>query len=106
MVQGFSFFTTDNFTVIPKKSIDKTTGREIGNAFGAITNLIPAPCHIVMRNGYRLYRVCQYDKEGHYYGTIPINNEYDYMSYANNIRIVFVRDDAQPIGNVSKKDII
>lgn len=105
-VQGFSFFSKDDVVVVPRKSIEKDTGREIESAFGAITNLIPTPCHIVTRNGYRVYRVCQYDKNGHYNATLPINNAHDYTSYASNIRIVFIRDDAKPIGNVSKKEII
>lgn len=89
-----------------KKSIDPENGQEFGSAYGAISTLIDKPCRIITKDGYRVYRVCQYDDQGNYCGTLPISDVHDYTSSIGNIRIVFIRDDSRPIDNLSASEII
>lgn len=103
---GFISLYVDDFKIEFKKSIDPDNGQEIGSAYGAISTLIEKPCRIITKDGYRVYRVCQYDNQSNYYGTLPIYDVHDYTSSTGNIRIVFIRDDSKPIDNLSASDVI
>lgn len=104
--RAFTRQQVDELRVEIKKSLDQSSGQVISSAYGAISNLIEKPCRIVTKEGYRVYRVCQYDNQGNYCSTMPISDAHDYTSFTGNIRIVFLRDDSTPINNISARDII